>query len=490
VTVLERDNPAGNPDAAREATTSEPERVRALIVEDSPDTADWMRLALERAGYDVRVAADGDQAVALHRAWPPDIVLLDLVLPGVDGIELLRRFRSESPESQVIVVTGHGSISTAVEAMTAGAYHFIEKPVDVEMLTALVEKAVERAALASENRILRQRVHAELAEFGEMLTRSVAMKRVFDAIKSVAPTDANVLIAGENGTGKELVADALHQHSLRANGPLVKINCAAIPADLVESELFGYKRGAFTGAVMDKVGLFEQARGGTLLLDEIGEMPAHLQSKLLRVLQDRQARPIGGQRVVNLDFRLVCATNCNLQLAMQQGKFREDLYFRINTFTVDVPPLRERPEDIDMLARHFLGRFSRQYNRPSSGFTPDAFEALLRHAWPGNVRELEHAIERAVIVATRDEITIDDLPEAVRPPDPERKPDPAFGPSFLTLAEIERMAILGTLEHTRGNKRAAAAILGLHRPTLYSKLRKYGLFDFPQPTAGATPPAE
>jgi DNA-binding NtrC family response regulator len=453
------------------------DNVRVLIVEDSEDSAEWLRLVLQRAGYVVQVAHDGAEASEIQRTWEADLALVDLKLPDMDGMDLLRRCREVSPDLQVIIITGHGSVSRAVDAMTAGAFHFIEKPVEVPVLLALLEKATERAALSSENRALRRRLRAEQSEFGDMLTASDRMRHLFQLIKSVAPTDANVLLVGENGTGKELVTDAIHQFSPRADGPLVKINCAAVPAELIESELFGYRRGAFTGAVSDKVGLFEQARRGTLLLDEIGEMPAHLQSKLLRVLQDRQARPLGGQRLVNLDFRLVCATNCDLQAAIQTGKFREDLYFRINTIMVTVPPLRQRPEDIALLADHFLKKFAARYGRKLAGFRPDAFEVLLKHAWRGNVRELEHAVERAVIVATGNEVALDDLPESVRPAGAEGVPEPGVGTEFLTLAEIERLAILRTLEHTRGNKRAAAAILGLYRPTLYSKMRKYGIWE-------------
>jgi transcriptional regulator with PAS, ATPase and Fis domain len=271
------------------------------------------------------------------------------------------------------------------------------------------------------------------------------------------------------------VADALHEHSARARGPFVKINCAAIPSELIESELFGYRRGAFTGAVSDKVGLFEQACGGTLLLDEIGDMPVNLQAKLLRVLQERRARPLGGQRVVPLDFRLICSSNSDLQAAIAEGRFREDLYFRINTITITVPPLRDRPEDIPVLAETFRAKFAAEYGRELRGIRQDAHQAILRHAWRGNVRELEHAIERAVIVAQGDEIKLEDLPEAVRAARATTTRELALGPSVATLAEIDRAAILRTLEHTKGNKRAAAALLGVYRPTLYNKMRKYNI---------------
>jgi transcriptional regulator with PAS, ATPase and Fis domain len=297
----------------------------------------------------------------------------------------------------------------------------------------------------------------------------------------VAPTDANVLIHGESGTGKELVASAIHEHSKRANGPFVKINCAAVPSELLESELFGHKKGSFTGAVADKVGLVELATGGSLLLDEIGEMAPQLQVKLLRLLQEREFRPIGSTRVVRADFRLVCATNASLEAPAR--KIREDLFFRINTITLEIPPLRERPEDIPLLAEHFLARFAERHQRDVRGIHTAAQEALLRHTWPGNVRELEHVIERAVIVAEGPEIRVEDLPDILDQPHPE--PAVAAEQGQLTLAEIERQAILRTLERTNGNKRAAASILGVYRPTLYGKLRKYKLGEYGDPQKAA-----
>jgi transcriptional regulator with PAS, ATPase and Fis domain len=286
-----------------------------------------------------------------------------------------------------------------------------------------------------------------------------------------------VLITGENGTGKELVANAIHALSARRNGPFIKVNCAAIPEDLIESELFGHRRGAFTGAVMDRVGLFEGARGGTLLLDEIGEMPLHLQSKLLRVLQDHRARPVGGLMPVDLDFRLICATNSDLRAAAAEGRFRQDLYYRINTIGVAVPPLRERPDDVLLLASHFLARYAETYGKRVLQIDDAARSALVRHEWRGNVRELEHAIERAVIVAKGGRLKPEHLPDLVT--SPRRTAGRVEDPPILPLAELERLAILRTLEHTHGNKRAAAALLGVYRPTLYSKLRKYGLDGSP-----------
>lgn len=301
------------------------------------------------------------------------------------------------------------------------------------------------------------------------------MRELLELVESVAPSEANILIVGENGTGKEVIANALHANSKRARGPFIKINCAAIPKDLIESELFGYKKGAFTGANTDKVGLFEAAEGGSLLLDEIGEMPAYLQTKLLRVLQEREYRPIGSDRIVRVDFRLVCATNIDVDTALKEGRLREDLYFRINTITLKVPPLRERAEDIPLLCEHFLERFRQQYQKNVKGIAPTAYHILIRHRWPGNVRELENVIERGVLVAKGQEITVNDLPEAVRN-EPATANDFEL-PANRTLAEIERMTILQTLQRTNWNKQEAAQILGLYRPTLYSKMKKHKIED-------------
>ena len=301
------------------------------------------------------------------------------------------------------------------------------------------------------------------------------MQELFDLVETVAASEANILIRGENGTGKELIANAIHYHSKRSKGPFIKINCAAIPKDLIESELFGYKKGAFTGATMDKEGLFEMAEGGSFLLDEIGEMPTYLQTKLLRVLQEREYRPIGSDRVVHVDFRLICATNVDLEAALRDGKLREDLYFRINTITLGVPPLREHPEDIPLLCDHFLETFRRRYQKDVQSLVPEVYYLLIRNRWPGNVRELENTIERAVLVAKGREITVGDLPESIRG-DSTGSTDFVV-PPHRTLAEIEKMAILQTLQRTNWNKREAAQILGLYRATLYSKMKKHDIRD-------------
>jgi DNA-binding NtrC family response regulator len=449
---------------------------RVLVVDDEPDAAAFLQLLLEPRGYLVRTAGQGVEARKIVEAWQPELMLLDLMLPDVDGLQLLRDVREARPDMQVIMVTGYGSVPKAVEAMNSGAFGFVEKPIDTSLLLAQLDKAREKLALTRENRRLREELQGQ-STLTDLVARTEKMQQLFAMIKQIAPSDASVLIQGENGTGKELVAAALHQHSRRAQRAFIKINCAAIPADLIESELFGHKRGSFTGAVADKMGLMELADGGSLLLDEIGEMPAALQVKLLRVLQEREFRPVGAGRTVKSDFRLICATNVNLDAALADRKLREDLYFRINTITLTIPPLRERTEDIPLLASHFLAKYGDRHKRPIRQIQTEAMKILQRYRWPGNVRELEHVIERAVIVATGEEVTCTDLPPNVRESELTSSYSGLFIPPHHTLEEIEKLAILQTLERTRGNKRAAANILGVYRPTLYSKLRKYKLAE-------------
>src|SRR5512136_1155325 len=321
---------------------------RVLIIDDDSSMTDWMRTLLDHAGYEVRAALSGKAGEETFRTWRPDAVVTDMRLPDIDGLDLLKRFKQAQPETALIVVTGHGSIPKAVDAVKAGASYFLEKPIEPEGILALIEKAIERKDLQTENVQLKQKLQ-ERYNFGNIIGKSRKMHELFELIENVAASEANILIQGENGTGKELIANALHYNSKRTKGPFIKINCAAIPKDLIESELFGYRKGAFTGATMDKEGLFESAEGGSLLLDEIGEMPSYLQTKLLRVLQEREYRPIGSDRIVHVDFRLVCATNIDLDVALREGKVREDLYFRINTIALKVPPLRDRSEDIPLL---------------------------------------------------------------------------------------------------------------------------------------------
>ncbi len=444
---------------------------RVLLVDDEPAIADWLRIVLEGEGYDVGVAADSVSALGQMTERDFSLALVDLVLPDGDGLQLLQQLKSKDPSLEVIIMTGHSSIAKAVEATKQGAFYFVAKPFDSAEMLTLVSKALERRRLLAETSDLKRRL-AEQSGLGELLGGSPAMRRMFDLLESVAGSDANVLIVGESGTGKELAANALHAKSTRANGPNVKINCAALPKDLIESELFGHVKGAFTGATTDKSGLLEEAHKGSVLLDEITEMPMDLQAKLLRVLEDRQVRRLGGSRTVPVDFRLICSTNRDPETAVREGRLRQDLYFRINTVTVSMPPLRERGSDIAVLAKSFLERFREKHVRPVDGIDPEAYRRLLAYQWPGNVRELEHAIERAVLVARGKEITLSDLPEPLRA---EVGSVTASQPSSGSLEEIERVSIVRALESTGWNKQAAAAVLGLRRPTLYSKMRRHGI---------------
>jgi DNA-binding NtrC family response regulator len=455
------------------------QRKRVLVIDDEPMVTDWLKMIIEQApsqpGYEVRVASHGARAEELFASWKPAVVLLDLLLPDTDGIELLRKLKAADPTPEIIVISGQGTIKRALEAGQAGAFYFIEKSdLDPEGITRILDRAIALHDERLQHAQLREQVQSQYS-FSNIIGKSKKMRELFELIEAVAASDANILIQGENGTGKELIANALHLRSLRAKGPFIKINCAAIPKDLIESELFGYKKGAFTGALQDKVGLLELASGGSLMLDEIGEMPSFLQTKLLRVLQEREYRPVGSERTVKVDFRLICATNIDLDSALREGRLREDLYFRINTITVRVAPLRERIEDIPLLCTHLVDKFNERYLKSVSGISPAAFHLLIRNRWPGNVRELENAIERAVLVAKGNEIQPSDLPEAIRD---QASPNPEFSvPPHHTLAEIEKMAIVQTLQRTNWNKQEAAHILGLYRPTLYSKLRKHNIED-------------
>ena len=448
---------------------------KVLAIDDEPSMTEWLRILLEHAGYEVKTALIGTRGEEIFKSWQPDAVVIDMLLPDVDGIELVRKFKQLDPETEVIMITGQGNIPRSVEAVKAGAFDFLEKPVDADRLVDKIGKAIKQKLLFDENEQLKQRLMDRYGLGSSVVGKCKKMQELFDLIESVAASEANILIQGENGTGKELIANAIHHKSKRSKGPFIKINCAAIPKDLIESELFGYKRGAFTGATMDKEGLFEMAEGGSLLLDEIGEMPTYLQTKLLRVLQEREYRPIGSDRIVHVDFRLICATNIDLDTALRDGRLREDLYFRINTITLRVPPLRERTEDIPLLCDFFLDKFRNRYQRNVKSLAPAVYHLLIRNRWPGNVRELENAIERAVLVAKNSEIMTTDLPESIR----EEAPGGAdfVIPPHRTLAEIERMAILQTLQRTNWNKQEAAQILGLYRPTLYSKMKKHSIQD-------------
>ncbi len=444
-------------------------QTRVLAVDDDRETTEWLQKLFESRGYEVRTANDARTSELLCEVWHPDVVLLDLVMPDVEGVNLLRRLKTHAPSRPVVIVSGEATVSRTVEAFAAGAATLMEKPVLPDELVQIVERLTR--GNHEDDPIVDD---GEIDDLGVMQTRSPAMRRLFQTVRKVAPTDVNVLVVGENGTGKELVAAAVHDLSDRRAGMLIKVNCAAIPAELLESELFGHSRGAFTDAGVERKGLFEMAHRGSILLDEIGEMPPRLQAKLLRVLQEHEFRPVGSTQMVRADFRLICATNADPDEAVREGKLREDLYFRLNTILLTMPPLRDRPEDLPLLAMQFLRAYARSTSRKVQGVSPAAMRVLEQHDWPGNVRELEHAIERAVILSRDAEIKPSDLPEFGRARD--IKVRTSGIPRGCTLEEVERLTILQTLELTGWNKRATADILGIHRPTLYNKLRKYRLW--------------
>lgn len=447
---------------------------RILVVDDESSITNALELIFGDRGYDVATAGNVAEALSLIRQRPFELVLTDLKLPDSTGIELLAHIKEDDPGTEVILMTAHGSLDVTIEAIKKGAYYYIEKPFTPDQIVILAERALQLQAVTRLNRTLTTTLREEIEAFG-IVGRTPRMREIYDTIRTTAPSDASVLIEGESGTGKELIATAFHLQSNRAGRPFMRINCAAIPRDLIESELFGYKKGAFTGADRDRRGLIEATSGGTLLLDEIAEMPVHLQSKLLRVLQEKKLRRLGEEREISVDFRLVSATNRDASKAMREGNLREDLYFRISTIRVKVPPLRERLDDLVTLAELFVARYAKKYERQIRGISRPAISLLSRYDWPGNVRELESVIERAVLFCQNDLLAPEHLPEHLQPGNASRLRCEI--PAHMTLEEIEREAIKQTLERTGGNVKQTARILNLHRPTLYRKLKRFGFKD-------------
>ncbi len=439
---------------------SEGEKI--LVVDDEPAELETLAEILESMG-DVITAPDGETAVQMALDYQPGVVISDLVLPGeIDGMKLLQFCRERLPDTPVILITGHATVETAIEAMKSGAYDYLVKPIDVRRLRALVNKALEHHRIAAERTRLLETIDGE-GVFQGMIGVSPQMREVFRRIKAVAPTDSTVLILGESGTGKELVAEAIHNLSPRT-GKLVKINCSAIPENLLESELFGYEKGAFTGATRRKPGKFEIAHSGTLFLDEIGDMPPALQAKLLRVIETGEVEPLGAREPIKVDVRIIAATNKNLPELIKTGKFRDDLYYRLSVFTIELPPLRERPEDIPPLVAFFLKKLSAKFGRKIKGVSRDVMDAFVNYPWEGNVRQLRNALEEMVILSEGE--VLDRLPSFMA------KKDESF-PVEGTLEDLERRAIENALKKTRGNKSKAARLLGIGLRTLYRKIEKY-----------------
>ena len=440
---------------------------KVLVVDDEAIIRQSLQDWLSDAGYQVLTAEDGPHALALIEKEGPSIAIVDLVMPGMDGIELLKKAKEISPSIEVIVITAYASIPTAIAAMKQGAYDYVEKPFSAERVELLIKKLVEHRRLVEENISLHEKLDQRY-RFEDIITKSPKMQQVIELTKVVAKSNATVLITGESGTGKELVARAIHSQSHRKDKPFVPVSCAALPESLLESELFGHEKGAFTGAHALRKGKIEFANRGTLFLDEIGEMSTNIQVHLLRVLEEREFTRVGGNELIKVDVRVVSATNRDMNEAVASGQFREDLYYRLNVVTIDLPPLRERKEDIPLLANHFLKKFTAENQKEVSGFSPEVTDFLLKYQWPGNVRELENTIERAVILTKNSEIQLDDLLQ---------KNSPLVGPasSGRTLKEVERNHIINILNETGGNYGKAARILGISRATIYNKAKAYGL---------------
>jgi len=459
----------------KENNRVENKNVRILVVDDEPMMADSLKQNLMEEGYSVDTAATGAEAIELFDQGGHHLAICDLQLPDMDGLEVMRHMKDARPTTEVIVVTGYGSVARAVEATKAGAFYFVEKPFDFEEIQPLVDKALERRELVAETTSMRRQLSTR-SEYFNIIGSAKPMQTIYETIESVAKSDANVLIVGESGTGKELIANAIHYNSLRSKKAFIKVNCAALPKELIESELFGHTKGAFTGAHADKEGLVQHAAGGSLMLDEIAEMPVELQPKLLRVLQERSYRKIGSEKTYAVDFRLISSTNRPPADAIRDGLLRDDLFYRISTITIHVPPLRERNEDIQLLTEHFLHMYAQKYERPIGGVSQAAYQRLFGHQWPGNVRELQNVIERAVLLAKGNRIEPVDLPfdNGSLPESGAAAPGWDVPPN-MTLEDIERLVIERTLQRTGGNKQAAANLLGIYRPRLYSKIRKYNI---------------
>jgi DNA-binding NtrC family response regulator len=463
----------GGPSSERWAGAGESassREITVLVVDDEPSNVTSLRKIFEREGMRVLTAESAKEALEVARKHRVEVVLTDLMMPGANGVELLRAMKEVAPDTEVVLMTAYGTVETAVQAMREGAYDFVEKPLKRMSIVKSVQKAAERQSLVAENKSLKQEL--KLLQNREIVGQSTALRRVLDVATQAAPSSATVLILGESGTGKELIARYIHSKSARASGPFVAVNCAAIPETILEAELFGHERGAFTGAVGKREGRFARARGGTLFLDEIGELTPSVQVKLLRVIQEGEYEPVGGNPV-RADVRLLAATNRDLSAEVEAGRFREDLYYRLNVIAVTAPPLRARREDVPLLIDHFLGIYCRKNGRARLDVHRDAMSKLLDYGWPGNVRELENVIERAAVLCRSDTIAVEDLPDVVAQAS-------APAPSALsfsigtTLEDVESRMIRETLKHTAGDKSLAAQLLGISTRTIYRKLGETG----------------
>jgi two-component system response regulator HydG len=449
-------------------------QAKILIVDDEPAHRQMIRAVLDAEGYAIDEAAGGKEAVNCIIKRFYDLILMDIRMSKMSGTEALKEIKLINPGIAVIVMTAYASVSTAVEALKSGAYDYLTKPLDIDELKILVAKALHHQKLEEENINLKQIVNSSF-NFSNIIGRSNAMVKLLETVALVSPSEATVLITGESGTGKELIANAVHQNSPRKDQPLIKVNCAALPETLLESELFGHEKGAFTGALNRRQGRFQLAHRSSIFLDEISEMSQTTQAKILRVLQEREFEPVGGTQTIQVDVRIIAATNKNLEEEIRSGRFREDLYYRLKVVTVESPPLRARREDIPLLAEFFLKRYAEKNRRLIKGFSPRAMDVIIRHDWPGNVRELENLIERAVILVRGEIITPKELPEDLIPKDLMANTSSTDVIPGRTLKEVEKEMILRTLDDAGWNRTHAAEILGISRRTLQLKLKEYGI---------------
>ena len=459
------------------------ENHRILIIDDERPILLTLEALLRRHAYQVDTAPTASQGLKLLKTKSPSLVLLDLQLPDAEGLQTLDSIKIDSPGMPVIVLTAHDTLHNAIESIKRGAYHFISKPYAPEELLSLIEKALEKQSLLRETEKLRQKTEQlekrlEIAETRlAPIFKSKPMQEIDELITAMAPSDANVLIVGESGVGKEVIANLIHARSRRAGKPMVKLNCAAFPQTMIEGELFGYVKGAFTGAMNDFPGMIAAVEGGTLFLDEISDMPTDLQTRFLRVLQEREYRPLGSTQIMKADFRVIASTNRPVAQALSKNLLRSDLYYRLNTFQIEVPPLRERKQDIPPLIASFLRQFAQQLDKPEPTIVPDAFQKLLDYAWPGNVRELQNAIEYAVVLSRRELIGVKELPDEVQLPTVLQQAERGapLRTGVQSLDDVERNTILQALAECHGNKKKAAELLGIQRPTLYNKMKRYAI---------------
>ncbi|MEW6128319.1 MAG: sigma-54 dependent transcriptional regulator [Acidobacteriota bacterium] len=446
---------------------------RVLIVDDEESARQGLKELVSSWGYEAEMAADGREALDRMEEFLPTVVISDVIMPNLDGFQLLHHVKETYPETSVILLTGQASIDAAIRSVKdEGAFYYFEKPIDMRRLQLVLKKAAEYGGTRRENEILRRQLR-EYGAFGDLVGNSDAMREVYYLIEQVAPSSVSVLITGESGTGKEMVARTIHKLSQRVGQPFVAINCAAVPETLMESELFGHERGAFTGAAERRIGCFELANGGTLLLDEIAEMPFLLQAKLLRVLEDRKVRRLGGAKEISVDVRVIAATNKDPFKAVQSNTLREDLLYRLNVINIHLPPLRDRVDDVPMLAQHMVDEMSRRHNKSAQLIKPEAMDVLTGYKWPGNVRELRNVIERAVIICKGDYIEKSHLPQHIVSPDAEPVTDFVMIPVGMPLDDVERKVILSTLARTDYNKTRTAETLKISLKTLHNKLKAY-----------------